>query len=126
MKEKNHAMTDEELAVFKSMFRAYCRREINRGVCSADSCEFCPIQEAYEEICKFEKIGSAIQVVIYDIQWDTDGDAVELPAEITHTFDGYFDINDEDLIDEISDWLSDEDEYCHDGFKVRRESNEKS
>lgn len=33
--------------------------------------------------------------------------------------DEYNDITDEDLMDEISDWLSDEYGFCHFGFQIR-------
>lgn len=63
----------------------------------------------------------SISVIIYDIKWDDEGYVVkpELPEVIAHEFEGYDDINDEELIEEISDWLSDEYDYCHFGFKVK-------
>ena len=66
-----------------------------------------------------------LNVHIYDIKWDTDGETVDLPTEVDHTFDGYNDIADEDLMDEISDWLSDEYGFCHFGFQVRENKADK-
>lgn len=65
----------------------------------------------------------SISVIIYDIKWDDEDYDVkpDLPKTIAHNFDGYDDINDEDLIEEISDWLSDEYGYCHFGFKVKED-----
>lgn len=119
-------MTNDEMRAFKTMFGKYCRDQVNKGNCTGDTCEFCPIQEAYEEIERFEKIGSIVTVRIYNITWDFDEDEyteeenmeLDLPNEVIHTFYDYNDINDEDLLDEISDWLSDEYGFCHDGFEV--------
>lgn len=47
----------------------------------------------------------------YDIDWDTDGEDVDLPNEIEIP-EGM------DDIDEISDYLSDTTGFCHNGFKV--------
>lgn len=119
-------MTNTEMKEFKEMFSKYCKDQINKGNCTGDTCEFCPIGVAYEEIEKFEKIGSSITVRIYNIAWDiSDGNGddeddgeINLPDEVIHTFCNYNDIEDEDLLDEISDWLSDEYGFCHDGFEV--------
>lgn len=60
----------------------------------------------------------------YNIKWDTDGDKkllkslpkeVELPAD-EFNFDNYED--EDELLDAVSDWLSDEYGFCHDGFDV--------
>lgn len=112
-------MTNDELRAFKTLFSKYCRAEMGKGHCNADECEWCPINKAYEEVERFEKLDSHINVHIYDIKWDTDGETVDLPTEVDHTFDGYNDITDEDLMDEISDWLFDEYGYCHFGFQIR-------
>ena len=61
-----------------------------------------------------------INVCIYDIQWDVDdGDDSGLPKEVTHVFYGYDNVDDSDLLDEIADWLTDEYEFCHFGFRVK-------
>lgn len=112
-------MTNDEMRAFKTLFGKYCRNEINLGHCTGDTCEWCPIQKAYEEVESSEKMESKIKVLIYDIKWDTDGEKVNLPKKVEHIFDGYNEINDDDLLDEIADWLSDEYEYCHDGFNVK-------
>lgn len=118
-------MTNDEMRAFKTLFGKYCRHEIDLCHCTGDTCEFCPIQKAYEEIEYYDKISSKIKVVIYDIEWDTDGEEVNLSNQIEHIFDGYNDINDGDLLDEISDWLTDEYGYCHRGFNVKEIKEEK-
>ena len=61
---------------------------------------------------------------ITNIKWDTDGDMKilkSLPKEIDITDE--FDVNDyedeEQLLDDISDWLSDTYGYCHFGFEIK-------
>jgi hypothetical protein len=62
---------------------------------------------------------------IINIKWDTDGDKEllkTLPTEIDITDE--FDVNDyeddeEQLLDDISDWLSDTYGYCHFGFEIK-------
>ena len=55
-----------------------------------------------------------------NIKWDTDGDMElleELPTEVE--IPGYLITDDEDdLLDEVSDWLSDEFGFCHDAFEL--------
>ena len=67
---------------------------------------------------------------IIKIKWDTDGDKELLkilPTEIDITeefdfeeyeIDGEFEK--EQLLDDISDWLSDTYGYCHFGFEIER------
>jgi hypothetical protein len=67
---------------------------------------------------------------ITNIKWDTDGDKELLkilPTEIDITeefdfeeyeIDGEFE--EEQLLDDISDWLSDTYGYCHFGFEIER------
>ena len=63
---------------------------------------------------------------ITNIKWDTDGDMKilkSLPKEIDITDE--FDVNDyeddeDKLLDDISDWLSDTHGYCHFGFEIER------
>lgn len=62
---------------------------------------------------------------VVKIKWDTDGDKEllkSLPKEIDITNE--FDINDyeddeDQLLDDISDWLSDTYGYCHFGFEIK-------
>ena len=62
---------------------------------------------------------------ITNIKWDTDGDMKilkSLPKEIDITDE--FDVNDyeddeDQLLDDISDWLSDTYGYCHFGFEIK-------
>ena len=55
-----------------------------------------------------------------NIKWDTDGDMElleELPTEVE--IPDYLITDDEDdLLDDISDWLSDEYGFCHDAFEI--------
>ena len=60
-----------------------------------------------------------------NIKWDTDGDesvratlpsTVELPREI---FSPQKFESSEELLEAVSNWLSDEYGFCHDGFSVR-------
>lgn len=55
-----------------------------------------------------------------NIKWDTDGDMElleELPTEVM--IPDYLITDDEDdLLDDVSDWLSDEFGFCHDAFEL--------
>lgn len=64
-------------------------------------------------------------MIAYFIQWDTDGDksmfrklpdVVELPTD-HFSAERYLEDKDE-VVDEISDWLSDTYGFCHAGFRV--------
>ena len=62
---------------------------------------------------------------VVKIKWDTEGDMKmlkSLPKEIDITDE--FDVNDyeddeDQLLDDISDWLSDTYGYCHFGFEIK-------
>lgn len=62
---------------------------------------------------------------VVKIKWDTDGDMKilkSLPKEIDIT--DKFDINDyeddeDQLLDDVSNWLSDTYGYCHFGFEIK-------
>lgn len=62
---------------------------------------------------------------VVKIKWDTDGNMKilkSLPKEIDITNE--FDVNDykddeDQLLDDISDWLSDTYGYCHFGFEIK-------
>lgn len=43
-------MNNKEMQTFRQLFREYCRQEINKGHCSADSCDFCSVDHAYDKI----------------------------------------------------------------------------
>ena len=69
----------------------------------------------WECLERYEKYGNTVKVKIYNIEWDIDeDDDTVLPTEIVNEFDYHGD-NDE-LGDNISDWLTDEYDYCHEGF----------
>ena len=59
-----------------------------------------------------------MNIKIYDIDRDTDGEDVELPIEIIlHTTFDKNKVSDEWLSDYLSDYLSDTFGWCHNGFK---------
>jgi hypothetical protein len=45
-------MTSEKIEQFKKFFSEYCNEEISAGRCEEDSCAFCAVNTAYEEIFK--------------------------------------------------------------------------
>ena len=54
-----------------------------------------------------------------NIKWDTDGDMEvfdKLPKEIE--IPDYLITNEDNLFDDVSDWLSDEVGFCHNGFEL--------
>ena len=58
-----------------------------------------------------------------NIKWDTDGDKDvfnELPTKmiIPNELEELYKKDREYALEEISDWLSDETGFCHDGFEV--------
>ena len=60
-----------------------------------------------------------------NIKWDTDGDKKvfnELPTEmiIPDELEEMYKKDREFALEEISDWLSDETGFCHDGFEVEK------
>ena len=66
-----------------------------------------------------------------NIKWDTDGDKEvlnELPTEmiIPNELEELYKEDKEYALEEISDWLSDETGFCHDGFEVVMEITRQS
>lgn len=66
-----------------------------------------------------------------NIMWDTDGDNEvfeELPKEmfIPDELEIMYEEDKEYALEEISDWLSDETGFCHDGFTVVKEITKES
>ena len=69
---------------------------------------------------------------VTNIKWDTDGDQSVLdflPQEIilperfskenyTHQNGNFGEAERNAMLDDVSDWLSDEYEFCHDGFEI--------
>lgn len=51
---------------------------------------------------------------VTDIQYDTDGEEVDLPKELKIVIPK--DIEDDDILDYISDEISNRTGFCHDGF----------
>ena len=70
-----------------------------------------------------------MKYIVYDIKWDTDGYKTDLPdrVEISEENllyeheDKNLKLDDDELLDRISDYLSDQFGYCHDGFMIARE-----
>lgn len=66
-----------------------------------------------------------------NIKWDTDGDMEvfnELPTEmiIPDELEKMYKKDKEFVLEEISDWLSDETGFCHDGFEIEKEITKES
>ena len=66
-----------------------------------------------------------------NIKWDTDGDKEvlnELPTEmiIPDEIEEMYKKDKEYALEEISDWLSDETGFCHDGFEIEKEITKES
>lgn len=57
-----------------------------------------------------------MKVKVFDIDWDTDGEDVELPSEIEVEVDDEFADDEDELSEVIGDYLSDEYGFCHFGF----------
>lgn len=60
-----------------------------------------------------------------NIKWDTDGDKDvfnELPTEliVPDEFEEMYKKDKEYALEEISDWLSDETGFCHEGFEIEK------
>lgn len=53
------------------------------------------------------------KVYITDIHWDTDGEKVKLPNNVTLKLSDIY----PNMADDISEWLSDKYGYCHEGFR---------
>lgn len=52
-----------------------------------------------------------------NIKWDGDMEAFDaLPTEVE--IPDYLITDEDDCLDDVSDWLSDEYEFCHDGFEL--------
>ena len=58
---------------------------------------------------------------VVKIKWDTDGDKELLKTiDISNEFDVKdYEDDEEQLLDDISDWLTDTYGYCHFGFEVK-------
>lgn len=65
----------------------------------------------------YESSEDDVKFRVYDIDWDTDGEDVDLPDEVVVTVPGdvYADAGSSSY---ISDWLSDEYGFCHNGFLI--------
>ena len=111
---QNHGEADEEYGAFEGDMECYFAAD------DQDSCRWTiiPVSEDETESCEND-----VRIVATDIEWDTDGDQevldmlpkrVVLPEQFN--LEKYLDKD--RLLDDISDWLSDEYEYCHSGFHL--------
>lgn len=72
-----------------------------------------------------------IMLKAINIKWDTDGDMEvfnELPTEmiIPDELEEMYKKDREYALEEISDWLSEETGFCHDGFEIVKEVTKES
>ena len=56
---------------------------------------------------------------VYEIDWDTDGEKVKLPSEFDIDID-VEGLSKEEIAEELSDKISDEYGWCHNGFCYKR------
>ncbi len=54
--------------------------------------------------------------LVTDIEWDTDGEEVDLPEELTITIPEDEELEEDEVEGYISDKISDETGFCHFGF----------
>lgn len=83
------------------------------------------IKQAIDYATEYLRSNKSIEVTVTDIKWDVDhdSDSENLPKEVLYTFDrNEFDCIDDELQDEVEDIvsekLSDDYGYCHDGFCI--------
>lgn len=109
---QEHGEANEECGAFEGDRECYFAAE------DQDSCRWTviPVSEDKDE-------NNSDRLIATSIEWDTDGDQevldmlpkrVVLPEQFN--LDEYLDKD--RLLDDISDWLSDEYEYCHSGFRL--------
>ena len=67
-----------------------------------------------------------IRVEIYDVKWDIDGGTFEPPRDIVRYMTVPEGMTEEELEDDISDWLSDQYGWCHKGFDMKIIEKEKT
>lgn len=71
-------MNKNDIQTFKKLFSMYCKEEIAAGRCESDSCEFCPINAAYEKVFpkkpEMEDLWDAIENEIAKLFCVMDGD----------------------------------------------------
>jgi len=57
--------------------------------------------------------------LITDIDWDTDGEEVDLPEEITVNVSEDEELEEDEIEEYISDKISDKTGFCHFGFNYK-------
>lgn len=55
-------------------------------------------------------------IKIYNIVWDTDGENLDLPTEMEIP-NAFFNCDEDDVIEYISDYITEEIGFCHLGFE---------
>ena len=56
-----------------------------------------------------------MKIKIFNIQYDTDGEEIDLPETLTMTFPQW--TTEEEISDLASDYISDTTGFCHNGFE---------
>ncbi len=57
--------------------------------------------------------------LVTDIHWDTDGEEVDLPEEMTVNVSEDEELEEDEIEEYISDKISDETGFCHFGFNYK-------
>jgi hypothetical protein len=57
--------------------------------------------------------------VVSDIHWDTDGEDIEIPKELTIQISEDEELEEDEIEEYISDKISDETGFCHLGFNYK-------
>jgi len=57
--------------------------------------------------------------IVTDIDWDTDGEEVDLPDEMTVNVSEDEELEEDEIEEYISDKISDETGFCHFGFNYK-------
>lgn len=121
-------LTQEEAFRF---YRFDYANEVNaRPVFGTDKTygELCEGMRNYSLTCYDKELGELItyaEVQVTGIEWDTDGAEVDLPTEMDIQFSELNisdDVSYDELVDEISDYLSSNTGYCHNGFSLNNEN----
>ena len=84
------------------------------------------IDEMLRELANAIEEAQIIVVRAYDIEWDTDGEDIEIPTEVELEVDISDMEDEEELADYISDHISDETGWCHNGCSWEIKKEEKA
>ena len=95
-----------------------CEKYGIKKVMSNVSGEFCFNQQLVDKTIVFPEIE---QIRATNIDWDTDDEEIVLPTTVIVSdefLDSVYDNDEDSRIEKISDWLSNEYDFCHKGFKL--------